>query len=191
MAILLSEQMLNGGLIYNGSQGGQTETFTTTVRIPSGSTPGIGDVWKFLRTASGVIVRSAVIRSDALDDGSPALTAKVGYSRPVRDPALAYNATTNPYIDGAIATADDDFIEAAVAAPFQAGGVLTLEQAGLTVTSQSQDGLSGIVDWQIEVAVASTAALSADAEVKLTLELLFNNEQNTANTLSMGYNSVY
>lgn len=176
MAIYLSDLMTNGAVVARGSQGGEQNTLTATVRLPSGYTPTDGDVWKFARLPVGAIIDRIVVRSDALGAN---IDCAVGYERPTVNPGQAYNATSNPYITDAIGTADNDFFEASVEAPFASGGFLDLSIAGMTAgagAAQTASGLTGLVDTSIEVINTGTV-LSADAEVKITFYLFFNDEQ--------------
>jgi hypothetical protein len=172
MAIKISDYMTNGGAVAHGFNGGQVTTITGTVRLPSGYTPTDGDFWLFNRLPEGAIVQRILVRSPALGAN---IDCSVGYVRPVVNPALPYNATTNPYIDNAIGTADPDFFEGSVEAPFAAGGLLELADAGFTV-QQAASGFAGDVDVCIEVINTGTV-LSADADVKITMDVLFNDEQ--------------
>lgn len=176
MAIKLSDLMTNGGVVARGAYGGEENSITATLRLPAGYTPTDGDFWKFLRLPVGCIVDRILVRSDALGAN---IDVTVGYDRPTVNPGLAYNATTNPYIDDAIGTADLDFFEETVEAPFASGGFLDLSRSGMTAgagAAQTVSGLSGLVDVAIEVINTGTV-LASDAEVKITFYLLFNDEQ--------------
>jgi hypothetical protein len=172
MAILLSDYMTNGGAQAHGLYGGEENTLTATVRIPAGYTPTDGDFWKFLRLPIGAVIDRVLVRSDALGAN---IDVSVGYDRPTVNPGLPYNATSNPYIDDAIGTADLDFIEAAVEAPFAAGGFLDLSRSGFTV-AQGVAGFTGLVDVTMEITSTGTV-LADDATVKVTFYLLLNDEQ--------------
>jgi hypothetical protein len=173
MAIFLSDLMTNGGAQARGEFGGQENTYTATVRLPAGYTPTDGDIWKFSRLPVGTIIDRVVIRSDAL---GASIDMQVGYERPTVNPGKAYNATSNPYITNAIGTADPNFIEDTVEAPFASGGFLDLSRSGFT-EAQTVAGFTGLVDISMEVINTAATALSADAEVKITFYNLYNDEQ--------------
>lgn len=167
MAIYLSDLMTNGASVIRSENGGGLHTVTGSVRIPAGTTLTTADKILIARFPSETEFDRIHVRFPDLDsDGSPSLTLNVGYDRPVTDPRLAYNATTNPYIDGAIATADPDFFEAA-ATTGQAGGLLNLLASGFTVTSSPES--AGIVDVSITPALAATGATAADGTIEFTI----------------------
>lgn len=186
--IYLSDLMRNGAIIPHGAESGESFDITGVVNIPAGTDLAANDRLVFCRLPEGTIFQSIWVRFPDLDDGS-ALTFDVGYDRPVVDPSKAYNATTNPYTDNAIATADPDFFEDA-ATTAQAGGILTLAYAGFTVTTQAATGVSGDVDVSCTVETGAATATTAGGDVRFTLTVLTNNEQ-TAGTYAAPYERPY
>ena len=171
----LSDYMINGGAVVHGENGGQEVEVTGIVRIPAGTDLAAGDRLVFMRFPEGTIFLEEIFRCPDLDDGA-GLTLDLGYQRPLVDPGKAYDATTNPYTDNAIATADDDFFEEDSTIG-QAGGIAILAYAGFTVTSQGVTGVAGDVDLCATVAIGAATASTAGGQVKWTVRALLNDEQ--------------
>lgn len=161
--IYLSNQMLNGAGIVSVPSAGGLDVRTFSVRIPAGTTLATTDKILVGRYPAGTEFDRIHVRFPDLEASTTNLTLHVGYDRPVVDPALPYNATTNPYTDNAIATADPDFFEAS-ATTGQAGGVLNLLASGFTVTTSPES--AGDVDISITPAVSAGSASAADGTIE-------------------------
>lgn len=189
--IYLSDLMLNGAVVCRGANAGQVNTVTGSVRIPSGTTLAASDTIKIGRFPSGTLFTKILAVIPDLDS-SNAIELDVGYSRPVTDPALAYDATTNPYTSGAIATADVTFFEAA-ATTGKAGGTLVLDSSGFTVTTSL--AVSGDVDVTIIPSTPATGSTAADVTIKFMLEYLSTQDNQTQGEFSgdnaLDYNTNY
>ena len=190
MAIFLSDLMTNGGAVVHSPHGGQEVTVTGNVRIPAGTDLGTSDKILLARFPSGTIFQQVTVAFPDLDDGTQ-LVLDVGYDRPVTDPAKAYNATTNPYITGAIATADVDFFESG-ATTAQAGGTLNLSATGtgvlgFTVTTSPQS--AGLVDVSITPTTGAQTATTAGGQINFFIRALVVSENQTQGEFS-GINSI-
>jgi hypothetical protein len=164
--IYLSDLMTNGGVVAAPVKGGEMHTQTANARIPSGTLLATTDKILVARYPTGTEFDRIHVRFPDLDEAT-SLTLNVGYDRPVTDPSKAYDATTNPYITGAIATADPDFFEAS-ATTGQAGGLLNLIASGFTVTSSPES--AGYVDVSITPAVTAGAATIADGTIEFLID---------------------
>ena len=163
--IYLSDIMTNGAIVAHSYEEGNKVQLAGSVRIPAGSLLATTDKVLLGRFPTGVVFDQILSKFPALDAGTT-LTLNVGYDRPVVDPALAYDATTNPYIDDAIATADPDFFEAADTKA-RAGGNLNLMAAGFTITTSPS--AAGFVDVSITPAANATTATTADSQIDFTV----------------------
>jgi len=163
--IYLSDLMLNGGNVAAQWEAGGLQVQTALVRIPANTLLATTDKILVARYPTGTEFDRIHVRFPDLDAGTQ-LTLDVGYDRPVVDPALPYNATTNPYITGAIATADVDFFEAA-ATTGQAGGLLNLLAGAFTVTSSPVS--SGYVDVSITPAAGAQTKTAADGTIEFMI----------------------
>jgi hypothetical protein len=166
MAIFLSDLMTNGAVVNRSPYGGQEFDLTANVRVPAATRLLTTDKILVGRFPTGTIFDQIIVNFPDLDAGTQ-LTLNVGYDRPVTDPSKAYNATTNPYITGAIATADEDFFEAA-ATTGQAGGVLNLSASGFTVTTSPVS--TGFVDVSITPAANAQTATAADGTIQFLIK---------------------
>lgn len=166
--IYLSQSMLNGAAVVHSLNQGEEVVASGSVRIPAGTTLVTSDVIKLERFPEGTVFSEILVEFPDLDsDGSPTLTLNAGYVRPVVDPSKAYNATTNPYTDNAIATADPDFFEDG-ATTGQAGGVLFLQSHGaFTVTAAV--AAAGDVDVAVTPKANATGATAADGVINYTI----------------------
>jgi hypothetical protein len=167
MAIFLSDLMTNRAVVPHSNEVGQPIQFSGAVRIPAGTDLVNTDRILLARVPTGAVFNHFFCRVPDLD-GATALTLDFGYQRPATDPGKAYDATDNPYITGAIATADDDFFEEDSTVG-QAGGVINLAASGFTVTSSP--ALAGWVDVCITPAVSATTAPTADSQIEFTIEI--------------------
>lgn len=171
--IYLSDLMTNGGVVCHSAYGGNKHSVTGNVRIPAGTLLTTTDKILIGRYPTGTIFTEIVVRFPDLDDGTQ-LALNVGYDRPVTDPAKAFNATTNPYITDAIATADPDFFEAG-ATTAQAGGTLNLSASGFTVTTSP--ATAGFVDVSITPSAAAQTATTAGGQINFQIEALLADNQ--------------
>lgn len=162
MAIILSDLMANGALPYQGEYGGEEDGVTALVSIPVGTVLAIGDVIKIARVHPNVILDKIEIDSPDLD-GAAALSASLGYVRAVKNPALAYNASTNPTVTGSIGADSAAFYAVTSTAPYAAGGVVRLVrgQGGLDNEFANNGPVAGFNDLAITVTVAGTATAAA------------------------------
>lgn len=180
MAIYLSDLMTNGAVVSRSAVGGDEHTQTASVRIPAGAVLTTADKILVARYPTGTIFDQIVVEIPDLDGGTT-LTLDVGYDRPVVDPSKAFDASTNPYITGAIGTADADFFEAA-ATTGRAGGVLNLSAAGFTVTTSPAS--AGFVDVSITPAANATSAGPAEGQINFTVKALLTDLNQTQGEFS-------
>lgn len=179
MATFYSDQLANGALPFRGKYEGSPEGFTAKVVIPAGTDLASGDVLKFARVAPDIQITKVIIRSSDLDEGgSPTLTGDIGYVRALTKPFEAYNATTNPYIDGSVAVDDVDHFANAASAPFQAGGVSSLEWEDFAVKTP----INGLADLAITFDANSAGAITDAGYVELIVEYI--GKARTAGTFS-------
>jgi hypothetical protein len=179
MAIYLSDLMTNGAVVARPAIGGALHTQSACVRIPASAVLGTSDKILVARYPTGTIFNQIIVEVPDLDGGTD-LTLHVGYDRPVTDPSKAYDATTNPYITGAIGTADTDFFEAS-ATTGQAGGVLNLVASGFTVTTSP--AAAGFVDVSITPAVAAASA-GAGGQINFYIEAVLTDQNQTQGEFS-------
>lgn len=172
MAILLSNLMANGALPFQGEYEGENDGFTAVVKIPAGTVLTAGDTIKLARIYQNVPLDTIIVRSDDLDSGTPALTASLGYVRPVKNPALAFNASTNPVVTGGVAADSTAYYVAASATPFQAGGVnrYVRGQAALDNEFANNGPVDDHYDLALTVAVTAAAAPAADSYIRVSVE---------------------
>ncbi len=165
MAIFASNLMSNGGLVRRATQEGALEEFTGKIVVENGTAVGAGSTFVIGRLASNHLVKSITIQSSALDSATT-LTATAGYLKPTVNPYLAYNASTNPYIDGAVATADPDAYAATatIQGVLRAGGVLTITPAVAPV--------EGVVDVAISIVLAPASDPATDRTLTVTVEYM-------------------
>lgn len=180
MTIFLSDLMTNGAVVNRSPVGGQLFEVTGNVRIPAGTDLATTDKILIARFPTGTVFNQILVNFPDLDDGA-ALALNVGYNRPVTNPALAYDATTNPYITGAIATADEDFFEAA-ATTAQAGGVLNLLAAGFTVTTSPVS--AGYVDVSITPSTGAATATTAGGQIEFLIQAVVVDDNQTQGEFS-------
>lgn len=187
MTIFVSDLMKNGAIIGRPAYEGEPLTMSGTVKIPAGTDLATTDKILLARFPEGTVFDQILIEFPDLDDGS-ALALNVGYNRPVVDPSKAYDATTNPYTDNAIATADEDFFEAA-ATTGQAGGVLNLLAAGFTVTSSPVS--AGDVDVSITPSTGAGTASTAGGMIKFFIKGFATDQMRDQASESYGYSTDY
>lgn len=194
MAIYLSDLMKNGGLVRGASKAaGEEFSFTGVVFIPSGTTIAVNSQLKIARMASGCNITDIVVRSNDLDSGA-GLSISIGYERPTKNPELAYNATTNPYITGAVSAASLAYYAATATTPYQAGGVNRVElgQSALDdeFANNPTEGVSGITDLVLVATIAAAGATAADGYVWVTVKGTAPTSVPSSLSLN-GYKSVY
>lgn len=180
MAIYLSDLMTNGAVVNRSPVAGQKFSVTGNVRIPAGTDLATTDKILIARFPTGTMFDQIIVNFPDLDDGTQ-LALNVGYDRPVTDPSKAYNASTNPYITGAIAAADEDFFEAA-ATTAQAGGVLNLSAAGFTVTSSPVS--SGFVDVSITPSTGAQTATTNGGQIEFLINAVVFDDNQTQGEFS-------
>ena len=179
--IYLSQMMLNGAAVVHSSAQGQEVVASGSVKIPAGTDLASTDKILLARFPEGTVFSEILVEVPDLDDGA-ALTLDVGYDRPVENPKLAYNATTNPYTDNAIATADPDFFEA-VATTGQAGGVILLQRhADFTVTTPA--AVAGDVDVSITPVTGAATASTAGGVINFSIRGYLTDEVQVAGEFS-------
>lgn len=196
MAIFLSDLMTNGALPVQGPTGGGEDSLTATLVVPAGTTLGTSDILKFLRLAPSVNLTEIEVRSDDLDPAA-SISISIGYDRPTVDPSKAFNATTNPYITGAVAAASTAYYQATSITPYQAGGVnrYVLGQAALDneFATNPINGVANYIDIVLVPTIASSGALAAAATIYV--KFTFTGKVQTPGTFSgsnaFRYKSAY
>lgn len=198
MAIYLSQLMTNGALIYQAPAEGEQATLTAVVKIPADEEIADNSVLKLARFAADVYIDEIVIRSDDLDtNGSPTLSMSCGYVRPVEDPSLALDATTNPAITGAVASDSAAYYVATATAPYQAGGVNRYEagQSGLAneFATVNTNGIGTIIDLALTATEPAATGPTSAGYVRVTVK--YSGKLATPGTFSGGdaykYRSAY
>ena len=165
MAIFASNLMSNGALVRRATREGTLNEFTGKIVVKSGTAVDAGSTFVIGRLASNHLVKSITIQSSALDNATT-LTATAGYLKPTVDPFLAYNASTNPYTDDAVATADPDAyaVTGTIQGILRAGGVLTVTPAVAPV--------SGVVDVALTIVLAPASDPATDRTLTVTVEYM-------------------
>lgn len=186
MAIYLSNLMSNGALPYQGEYGGEEDGVTAVIRIPAGTVLGIGDQIKIARVFPNVILDKIEIDTPDID-GAAAGSASLGYARAVVNPALAYNASTNPDVTGSIGADSLAFYVATSTSPFAAGGVARYVrgQAALDNEFANNGPVAGYNDLTLTWTIAGTAT-AAEALVKVRFNYVGLNQTPGALSLNLG-----
>jgi hypothetical protein len=195
MAIYLSDLMTNGALVRQ-AQGPGEQSFTAAIFIPAGTVIADNSQLKIARLADNLNVTEILVRSPDLDAGTT-LSCSIGYERPTVKPGNDYNASTNPYVTGAVSAASLAYYGATATAPYQAGGVLrlVLGQSGLDneFANNPADGVDGITDLCLVATEPAQTATAADGTIYV--EVFYTPKQPTPGTFSgtsaFKYKSAY
>jgi hypothetical protein len=167
----LSDLMSNGALVRQAHDTGE-HSVTAVIKIPSGTDLAVDDELKIGRFAANLNITEILVRSEALESAGNTLACEIGYVIPSVNPAIAYDATTNPAVTGGIGTASDAYYSAAAAAPFQDGGVYKINLAqdlDNEFATNPTNGVAGIIDLTVSVSTASGGAVAADKYVWVTV----------------------
>lgn len=162
MAIFISDQLLNGGLVIRSNHQG-FGSITTRITIPNGTPLASGDILKFARVAGNIVLKDAILKTDDLDTGTT-IAGTIGTVRAVVDPAKAFNATTNPYLAGA-ATAD-------AAAGLGAAATIqgTMRTGGVIAGAAGPVVADGVADVALTLTASPTGNPTADRIIELTFD---------------------
>jgi hypothetical protein len=170
MAIYTSSLLTDGGLPIQGTLQGAIQSQTAKITIPAGVSVANGDVFRLARVDKNARVLRVRFENDQLDS-STGITATAGVTavRAVRDPSKAYNASTNPYITGALsADRSESFVAAATMQT-------ALRAAGRTITNTVPTQaklaeLDGTFDIALTVTAAVTTQVATARELIVTIE---------------------
>jgi hypothetical protein len=170
MAIYISSLLTDGGLPIQGTLQGAIQSQTAKITIPAGVEVGNGDVFRLARVDKNARILRVRFENDQLDS-STGITATAGVTavRAVRDPSKAYNASTNPYITGALsADRSESFVAAATMQT-------ALRAAGRTITNTVPTQaklaeLDGTFDIALTVTAAVTTQVATARELIVTIE---------------------
>jgi hypothetical protein len=173
MAIFTSERLANGGLPVHGSVAGAVQSATAEITIPNGTAIASGDVFRFLRVdPRGARITNVRVETSRADTGtSIAATGGVAALRPTRDPRKAFNATTNPYITGALSA--DVTVAFASAADLKA--ILESATGGnrnTAPTTASLASLDGVFDVGFTLTTSPAGNPAADRTFRVTIEYI-------------------
>lgn len=175
MAIILSDLMKQGAVPYQSIHQGEEDSVTAVVKISAGQQLLANDVIKLARIFPNVPLDEITIRSDDLDsNGTPTLSASLGYVRAVRDPSLAYNASSNPTVTDSIGADSAAFYAATSVTPYQAGGVnrYVRGQAALDNEFANNGPVAGYNDLALTVTANAATAPVADSYIYVTFKYI-------------------
>jgi len=162
MAIFTSDQLANGGLPVQSNNTG-TGAISTKIVLPAGTALAINDVLKFCRVEGNIIIKQAVLKTSDLDTGT-SITAELGYVRPTVDPSKAFDATTNPYLTGAIAADDPNAFGTVTNTTVRTGGS---ERVGTGVID-----LTGVADVALTITASPAGNPNADRFIEVYFEYI-------------------
>lgn len=173
MAIYLSNLMRNGALPFQGEYEGELDGFTAVYKVSAGQTLALNDQIKLARIFKNVPLDTIVVRAGDLDsNASPTITASLGYTRAVKNPALAYNADSNPAVTDSVAADSLAYYAAASATPFQAGGVnrYVRGQTALDNEFANNGPVDGFYDLTLTITAAAATAPATDQYIYVSVE---------------------
>lgn len=171
MAIYLSNLMANGALPFQGEYEGENDGMTGVVKIPAGTPLGVGDVIKVARIFRNVPPDTFVVRCGDLDSAAT-LSASIGYVRPVKNPALAFNAQSNPVVTGGVAADSAAYFQATSTTPFAAGGTARYVRGQTALDNEFANSapVDGHYDLALTVTIAATGAPTTDQYIWFSVE---------------------